>query len=80
MQAWAARLLGFRLDEAVVISGERFARCMGVDGIEADHVTLALEAAGVELRSDVLDFHSRKLAFLRGPEGITVELAQWDAA
>jgi len=24
-----------------------------------------------------MDFHDRKLVFLRGPEGITVELAQW---
>jgi catechol 2,3-dioxygenase-like lactoylglutathione lyase family enzyme len=121
-------LLGFGLDKQVVITGERFARYMGVAGIEADHITLALEgasprvevqllhyrhpdpvpdsnianltklgfnhicfavddldaevakltAAGIELRSDVLDFHSRKLAFLRGPEGITVELAQWE--
>ena len=32
---------------------------------------------GVTLRSDVLDFHARKLVFLSGPEGITVELAEW---
>jgi hypothetical protein len=25
-----------------------------------------------------MEFHNRKLVFLRGPEDITVELAQWD--
>lgn len=49
--------------------------CFAVDDLEA---TLArLTAAGVGQRSDLLDFHSRKLVFLEGPEGITVELAQW---
>jgi catechol 2,3-dioxygenase-like lactoylglutathione lyase family enzyme len=51
--------------------------CFAVDDLDAE--VARLTAAGVELRSDVLDFHSRKLAFLRGPEGITVELAQWEA-
>ncbi len=118
-------LLGFKEDKRAVISGERFARYMGVDGLEAEHVTLVLAGAvpraelqllrylhpeaiadpqirnlarlgfnhicftvdnldaeverlkanGVELRSDVLDFHNRKLVFLCGPEGVTVELA-----
>jgi catechol 2,3-dioxygenase-like lactoylglutathione lyase family enzyme len=120
-------LLGFKEDKSAVISGERFARYMGVEGMEAEHVTLVLseavpraelqllkyrhpeaipdpqirnlarlgfnhicftvddleaeverlKARGVKLRSEVLDFHSRKLVFLSGPEGVTVELAQW---
>jgi catechol 2,3-dioxygenase-like lactoylglutathione lyase family enzyme len=120
-------LLGFVEDRSVVIAGERFARYMGVEGIEADHVTLALpgvsprtevqllryhhpepaadagagnlarlgfnhvcfavddvdaevarlHANGVEPRNAVMDFHSRKLVFLSGPEGIVVELAEW---
>jgi catechol 2,3-dioxygenase-like lactoylglutathione lyase family enzyme len=120
-------LLGFRADKSVVIAGERFARYMGVEGIEAEHVTLSLagasprfevqllkyrhpepvpdpnitrldkvgynhvcfavddleaevarlRASGVRLRNDVMDFHSRKLVFLEGPEGVTVELAEW---
>jgi catechol 2,3-dioxygenase-like lactoylglutathione lyase family enzyme len=120
-------LLGFREDQDVVISGEKFARYMGVAGIEAEHVTLVHEsaqprlevqilryvhpevrpapdadrldklgfnhvcfavddvdaeverlvAAGVRLRNEVMEFHDRKLVFLAGPEGITVELAQW---
>ena len=120
-------LLGFKEDAAVVISGPTFAAYMGVPGIEADHVTLALAGAdprvevqllqyrrpepipdvnierlekvgfnhvcfavddleaevarlrahGVQMRNDVLDFHARKLVFLKGPEGITVELSEW---
>jgi catechol 2,3-dioxygenase-like lactoylglutathione lyase family enzyme len=38
-------LLGFRVDQSVVISGEPFATYMGVPGIEAEHVTLVLEGA-----------------------------------
>jgi catechol 2,3-dioxygenase-like lactoylglutathione lyase family enzyme len=120
-------LLGFVEAADVVISGERFAGYMGVPGIEAQHVTLALEnvsprteiqllkylrpdplpdpdirdlhkigfnhvcfavddieaeiarirAAGFRTRNEILDFHARKLVFIEGPEGITVELAQW---
>ncbi|MEK9660667.1 MAG: VOC family protein [Alphaproteobacteria bacterium] len=120
-------LLGFVEDKAVVISGEPFASYMGVDGIEADHVTLAipgleprfevqilhyrhpdakpdpvierldklgfnhicfavddaqatadhLRANGVEVRSELELFHDRRLFFVTGPEGITVDLAQW---
>jgi catechol 2,3-dioxygenase-like lactoylglutathione lyase family enzyme len=109
----------------VVISGQVMDDYMGIKGLEADHVTLAIEdphtevqllhyhhpavivdadagklnkvgfnhicfgvddldaevarltAAGVKLRNKVMDFHSRKLVFLRGPEDITVELAKW---
>ena len=120
-------LLGFREERAVVIAGAPFDRYMGVDGIEADHVTLVHESAaprlevqllryrrpapytggdparldalgwnhvcfavddvdaalarladaGVRPKSGVLEFHDRKLVFLPGPEGITVELAEW---
>ena len=120
-------LLGFVEDKAVVISGQVFSAYLGVDGIEADHVTLALAGAeprlevqllryrhpdplsdphierldklgfnhicfavddieaevakllahGIEMRSTLLDFHSRKLIFVTGPEGITGELSEW---
>jgi catechol 2,3-dioxygenase-like lactoylglutathione lyase family enzyme len=120
-------LLGFEEDKSVVISGDRFARYMGVDEIEADHVTLIvpgrtprfevqllhyrrpeavddaviarldklgfnhicfavddaettvahLKANGVEVRGELKGFHNRQLYFLTGPEGVTVELAQW---
>jgi catechol 2,3-dioxygenase-like lactoylglutathione lyase family enzyme len=120
-------LLGFIEDKSVVIAGPPFSAYMGVEGIEAEHVTLALanvsprtevqllkyrhpdpivdpaignltklgfnhvcfavedleaeverlKAKGVKFRNHVLDFHNRKLVFLVGPEGITVELAEW---
>jgi len=120
-------LLGFAEEKSVVISGDMFARYMGVEGIEAEHVTLVSQRAlprfeiqllkyrqphplpdseaanlarlgynhicfavtdldaevkrltshGVTLRNEVMEFHSRKLVFLSGPEGITVELAEW---
>ena len=120
-------LLEFVEDKSVIISGERFARYMSVNGIEAEHVTLVsrqatprfeiqllryirpeglpdadlenlarpgfnhicfavtdldaevkrLTSQGVRLRNEIMDFHERKLVFLSGPEGITVELAEW---
>jgi catechol 2,3-dioxygenase-like lactoylglutathione lyase family enzyme len=123
-------LLGFEHDRSVVISGTQFSRYMLVDGIEAEHCTLALpnsaprlevqllrfrhpdplensdvttlrqlgfnhvcfavddieaevsrlRANGIHTRNDVMDFHDRKLVFLAGPEGVTVELAQWDSS
>ena len=121
-------LLGFKEDKCVVIASPQFSNYMGVDGIEAEHITLVLDnvsprtevqllkyrrpdplpdpairnltrlgfnhvcfavddleaevarlkARGVQLRNEVMDFHDRKLVFLSGPEGVTVELAEWD--
>lgn len=48
--------------------------CFAVEDLDAEVRRLA--AAGVETRTKVLDFHGRKLVFLRGPEGITVELSE----
>jgi catechol 2,3-dioxygenase-like lactoylglutathione lyase family enzyme len=120
-------LLGYVEEKSVVISGAPFDSYMGVEGIEAEHVTLVSKQApprfeiqllryiwpqhvpavdlenlarpgynhicfavkdleaevkrltshGVRLRNAVMDFHDRKLVFLSGPEGITVELAEW---
>ncbi len=120
-------LLDFKEEVSVVISGEKFAKYMGVAGIEADHVTLVLENAiprteiqllryrhpealadpqiqnlpklglnhicfavddlemtlakmkadGFSARNEVMEFHRRKLVFLSGPEGVTIELSQW---
>ncbi len=119
-------LLGFKESIAVVISGPVMEQYMGIGGIEADHVTLALEgaspraevqllryrhpaplgdpairdlhrigfnhicfavddieaevsrmkAAGYRTRNEIMSFHGRRLVFLVGPEGITVELSQ----
>jgi catechol 2,3-dioxygenase-like lactoylglutathione lyase family enzyme len=49
-------LLGFREDAAVVISGEKFARYMGVAGIEADHVTLVHESVVPRLEVQILRY------------------------
>lgn len=52
--------------------------CFAVDDVDAELARLA--AAGIRPKSGVLDFHDRKLVFLTGPEGITVELAEWRPA
>ena len=49
--------------------------CFTVEDIEAE--VRRLSASGIELRNDIMEFHDRKLVFLSGPEGVTVELAQW---
>jgi len=49
--------------------------CFAVDDI--DRVIAKVTAAGVRLRNEMMTFHDRKLVFLEGPEGITVELAEW---
>lgn len=49
--------------------------CFAVDDLDAE--VARLKANGIELRNKVMTFHDRKLVFLCGPEGITVELAQW---
>ena len=49
--------------------------CFAVDDIEAE--VARLRKHGVRTRNEIMDFHLRKLVFLVGPEGITVELSQW---
>jgi catechol 2,3-dioxygenase-like lactoylglutathione lyase family enzyme len=49
--------------------------CFAVDDIEAE--VRNLRASGVEMRNEIMQFLDRKLVFLSGPEGVTVELAQW---
>jgi catechol 2,3-dioxygenase-like lactoylglutathione lyase family enzyme len=49
--------------------------CFAVDDIEAAVQTM--RANGYRTRNDILDFHSRKLIFLYGPENITIELSEW---
>ena len=48
--------------------------CFRVDNLARE--LARLRAAGIEPRNDLLDFHERKLVFLKGPEGITVELSE----
>ena len=49
--------------------------CFAVDDIEAE--VARVRASGFRTRNEVMDFHSRKLIFVEGPEGVTVELSQW---
>src|SRR5215470_1362032 len=49
--------------------------CFAVDDLEAE--VARLRAHGIAMRNELMDFHSRKLIFVKGPEGITVELSQW---
>ena len=48
--------------------------CFRVDDIDAE--VARLKAAGVTFRSEIMEFRHLKLAFLEGPEGITLELAE----
>jgi catechol 2,3-dioxygenase-like lactoylglutathione lyase family enzyme len=50
-------LLGFSERVAVVAHGEEIARYMGMEGWEADHVTLVLEDAPVHQEVQLLRFH-----------------------
>ena len=49
--------------------------CFAVDDIEAE--VRRLRENGFETRNETLDFHSRKLVFLEGPEGVVIELSEW---
>lgn len=49
--------------------------CFAVEDIEAE--VGRMREAGFATRSGILDFHARKLVFLDGPEGVTVELSEW---
>jgi catechol 2,3-dioxygenase-like lactoylglutathione lyase family enzyme len=51
--------------------------CFAVDDIEAE--VAKFRANDFKTRNEIMDFHSRKLVFLDGPEGVTVELSQWHA-
>jgi catechol 2,3-dioxygenase-like lactoylglutathione lyase family enzyme len=52
--------------------------CFAVDDLDAEMERLS--AAGFTPRSDILDFHARRLIFFDGPEGVTVELSEWHAS
>src|SRR5215470_11125758 len=50
--------------------------CFAVDDIDA--VVATMRKNGYATRNDVMNFHARKLVFLAGPGGTTIELSQWD--
>jgi len=49
-------LLGFAEERTVVISGKKFSDYMGVDGIEAEHVTLALAGGSHRIEVQLLKY------------------------
>ena len=49
--------------------------CLTVDDLDVE--VDRLKAEGVKFRNEVIDYHDRRIIFLEGPEGITLELAQW---
>jgi catechol 2,3-dioxygenase-like lactoylglutathione lyase family enzyme len=49
--------------------------CFRVDDMDA--MIERLQASGIGLKNEIMTFHDRKLVFLRGPGGVTIELAQW---
>jgi len=49
--------------------------CFAVEDIQAE--VAKLRTHGFRTRNEIMDFHSRKLVFVDGPEGVTVELSQW---
>jgi catechol 2,3-dioxygenase-like lactoylglutathione lyase family enzyme len=49
--------------------------CFTTDDIEAEISNIRQN--GFDTRTDILDFHSRRLVFLDGPEGVVVELSEW---
>lgn len=75
------QLLGYRSPDPVINPSIKDLRtvgynhlCFAVENLESE--VMRLRAAGVETRNDILKFHGRKLVFLSGPEGITVELSE----
>ena len=50
------KLLGFKEDKSVVISGEVFSLYMGIDNIEAEHVTLVLPNATPRMEVQILKY------------------------
>jgi catechol 2,3-dioxygenase-like lactoylglutathione lyase family enzyme len=49
--------------------------CFAVEDLDATMARLL--DAGLHLRNDVLEFHDRRLVFVSGPGGLTIELAEW---
>ncbi len=44
---------------------------------DLDAAVRRLVEAGVQLRNEPMEFHDRKLVFVRGPSDVVVELAEW---
>ena len=51
--------------------------CFAVDDLDATLARLAAE--GIGPKNEVMNFHDRRLVFLRGPGDVTIELSEWVA-
>ena len=51
--------------------------CFAVDDIHT--IVATMKASGYRTRNEIMEFHERKLVFLVGPAGVTIELSQWTA-
>ena len=49
--------------------------CFATDDLDATLVRL--RDGGMQVRNEVMDLHDRRLVFLVGPGGVTIELAEW---
>jgi hypothetical protein len=68
------------LDPAGAVPSNLTRRGMNHLALRVDDLAAAtahLESVGVHPTNDELDFVSRKLRFFEGPEGVTIELAEW---
>ncbi|UDY37573.1 VOC family protein [Dermatobacter hominis] len=71
------------LDPAGAVPSNLTRRGMNHLALRVDDLAAAtahLESVGVQPMNDELDFVSRKLRFFEGPEGVTIELAEWVGA
>jgi catechol 2,3-dioxygenase-like lactoylglutathione lyase family enzyme len=50
--------------------------CFAVDDIKAE--VTQLKAGGVMFRNEMRVYHQRRIRFFEGPDGITLDIAQWD--
>ncbi len=50
--------------------------CFAVDDINS--IVETMRRNGYTTRNDIMEFHARKLVFLVGPGGTTIELSQWE--
>jgi hypothetical protein len=65
-----------QLERAMTLGAVRedYHICFAVDDFESE--VRRLRASGIVMRNDIMLFHDRKLVFISGPEGVTVELAE----
>ncbi len=75
------QLLHYRVPEVKVDPETRFLARTGFNHVcvrveDLDTTLEKLRSHGVEIRSEVMQFHDRRLVYTVGPEGVTIELAQ----